>query len=258
MKISKDGHLISSVDEWFTYAPPKGLEKQWVDGRSAKECARAWFPEPGNPRVPSELQQLWSSHSDIGQVTLIEGTPELPVRLDDYRGETRNADMVAWGSCASGAVLVSIEAKADEPFGPTLAEEMDLAKSPNSNIPKRVNGLCEALLGRPYAAEPSIHHLRYQLFTGCAGALIEAKQKHAALAVFCVHEFLGSATAPENLERNAADFKEFIRHLMPSWRDEIEPGRLIGPARPFGGGYVSSAVPLYVGKTVRVVRAGSA
>ena len=257
MRITKDGNLISSVEDWFRYAPPKGLEKQWVDGRSAKECAKAWFPEPGPPRVPPELDQLWSSHSDIGQVSLIEGRPELPVKLDDFRGETRNADMVAWGGCASGPVLVSIEAKADESFGPTLAEEMDLAKSPNSNIPKRVDGLCEALLGRPYAAEPRVDHLRYQLFTGCAGALIEAKLKQAALAVFCVHEFLGPATKPENLERNAADFREFIRHLLPSWQQEIEAGQLIGPIRPRGGGYVSRAITLYVGKSARVIDAGS-
>jgi hypothetical protein len=258
MRITKDGNLITSVEEWFKYAPPKGLAEQWVDGRSAKECAKAWFPAPGEPRVPVELEQLWASHPHIGAVSLDEGTPELAVPLDDFPGETRNADMVAWGSCTAGGILVSIEAKADEKFGPTLEEELRLAKSPASNIPKRVNGLCEALLGRPYAAEPRVDHLRYQLFTGCAGALIEAKAKQAALAVFCVHEFLGPSTLPENLERNAADFEGFIRWILPDWSDEIEPGRLIGPIRPRGGGYVSRTIPLYVGKTVRVVDAGSA
>ena len=258
MRITKDGNQISSVDDWLKYAPPKGGERQWVDGRSAKECARAWFPLPGEPRVPVELEQLLSSHSDIGAVSLDEGTPELDVALDEFPGETRNADMVAWGSCAAGQVLVSIEAKADEEFGPTLAKELWLATSPGSNIPKRVDGLCEALLGRPYEAEPRIDHLRYQLFTGCAGALIEAKAKRAAVAIFCVHEFVGPATEPENLGRNATDFRFFVRHVLPDWHDKIEAGQLVGPMWPRGGGYVPRTIPLYVGKAVRVVDAGSA
>ena len=258
MRVTKDGNLISSVEDWFKYAPPKGKEEQWVDGRSAKECAKAWFPEPGEPRVPAELEQLWASHPDIGMVSLTEGTPELAVRLDGFRGETRNADMVAWGGCSAGAVLVSIEAKADEEFGPTLAKELTLAKSEASNIPKRVDGLCEALLGRPYAAEPRVDHLRYQLLTGCAGALIEAKAKQAGVAIFCVHEFLGPATAPENVERNASDFREFIKWVLPRWEQDVEPGQLIGPIRTRGGGLVPRTVALYVGKAVRVVGAGSA
>jgi hypothetical protein len=258
VRITKDGNLISSVEEWFKYAPPKGLEKQWVDGRSAKECAKAWFSEPGGPLVPAELQQLWASNADIREVSLTEGTPELAVKLDDFRGETRNADVVAWGRCAAGALLVSIEAKADEEFGPTLSKQLSKVRSPRSNIPKRVNALCEALLGRPYDAEPRIGHLRYQLFTGCAGALIEAKSMQASVAIFCVHEFLGSSTTPENLERNATDFGEFIRHVLPDRRPEIEPGKLLGPIHAKGGGYVPQGIPLYVGKAVRVVDAGSA
>ena len=182
VRITKDGNLIASVEDWFRYAPPKGKEKHWVDGRSAKECAKAWFPEPGEPRVPAELSELWASHQDIGAVSLTDGTPELVVKLDDFSGEARNADLVVWGECTAGAVLISIEAKADEEFGPTLAKEMSLGEKKGSNIPKRVDALCEALLGRPYAAEPRVDSLRYQLFTGCAGALIEARLKQASVA----------------------------------------------------------------------------
>jgi hypothetical protein len=45
------GRRISTVDEWFEYAPPVGQEKHWVDGRSAKEVAKAWCGSHGT-RVP--------------------------------------------------------------------------------------------------------------------------------------------------------------------------------------------------------------
>lgn len=31
---------IRSVDDWFKVAPPKGKDKQWKDGYSAKELAK--------------------------------------------------------------------------------------------------------------------------------------------------------------------------------------------------------------------------
>jgi hypothetical protein len=36
------GGEIASMWSWFASAPPKGGERQWKDGRSAKELARAW------------------------------------------------------------------------------------------------------------------------------------------------------------------------------------------------------------------------
>jgi hypothetical protein len=38
-------------------------------------------------------------------------------RLDDFRGEHRNHDLVAVGEAAGGRTLLAIEAKADESFG---------------------------------------------------------------------------------------------------------------------------------------------
>ena len=42
MLIEGNGILITSVQDWFDSAPPKGGADHWVSGRSARELAEAW------------------------------------------------------------------------------------------------------------------------------------------------------------------------------------------------------------------------
>lgn len=48
------GLKISNLTDWFQHAPPAKGEAHWVDGRSAKELAKAWT-QSGVPTVPKEL-----------------------------------------------------------------------------------------------------------------------------------------------------------------------------------------------------------
>lgn len=41
MRLHVRGHEISSVDDWFRLAPPKGGTNQWREYHSAIELARA-------------------------------------------------------------------------------------------------------------------------------------------------------------------------------------------------------------------------
>ena len=257
MRISKNDEIIRSIDDWFRLAPPKGKEKQWVDGRSAKEIARAWFPQAGEPVVPPELLAALASCDDIGQVEFHEGWPERTVALDDYKGETRNADLLLTGVGSCGALIVSVEAKADEELGPTLDKQLAQATSPNSRIPDRLDNLCHALFARPYDAEPRLDHLRYQLLTGSVGALMAAAEHQCQTAVFLVYEFVGAATDDEKLRRNEADINTFIAVLSVGAYVELKSGQVLGPFRPRGGG-VARGLGLYVGRAVREIRAGSA
>ncbi len=252
MKISRDGEHIRSMEDWLRIAPPKGKDAQWVDGRSAKELARAWFPEPGDPVVPGELSEMLASCDDIGDVEFHEGWPECPVALDDFPGETRNADLLLTGLCNFGPVIVSVEAKADEELGPTLAKQLSSAKSDASRIPERVENLCHGLFGRPYDADPKLDDLRYQLLTGSAGALIEALNHQAVAAVFCIHEFIGAATDDLKLRRNEGDIGAFIEHLSSGEHRELKPGQVLGPFRARGSG-LSRRMSLYMGRAVRRV-----
>jgi hypothetical protein len=58
---SKVGNKITNVDEWVTYAPPAQGKRHWVDGRSAKELAKAWFRND-NLAIPQELHYLLESN----------------------------------------------------------------------------------------------------------------------------------------------------------------------------------------------------
>ena len=87
MKITKNGHTINSVRDWFRIAPPKKPE-HWVDGRSAKELAKAWFPADGTISIPPELSALLESSDVLGKaVKLSAGEPEVVVRFDSFRGD---------------------------------------------------------------------------------------------------------------------------------------------------------------------------
>src|SRR5258706_9292143 len=133
LRIQKGDNAIASVYDWFLFAPPKEGLRQWVDGRSAKELAKIFF-EGGSPAVPPELRDLLSSHPMLGAVNLTVAIPEHKIALDRYPGETRNADLVAIGESAIGTLGVTIEAKADEPFGGTIGATLTTA-SARSTVP---------------------------------------------------------------------------------------------------------------------------
>lgn len=244
LRIEKNGHEITTVGEWFRFAPPKRGLRQWVDGRSAKELAKA-FLEEGVPAVPRELRALLTSHPGLEMVDLTIAYPEHKIALDRLPGETRNADIAAVGMGRAGKVAMTIEAKADESFGRTIGETL-AAASARSNIPRRIAALAQAILGH---AGSEIDHLRYQLLHGIAASLIFAGE-HAAAAIFIVFEFSGPSCAKENLERNDTDLQLFIEALSPG-APAHTCGNLIGPLTLRGGEFIPSRLPLFMGKAVR-------
>jgi hypothetical protein len=247
LRIEKDGREITSVERWFELAPPKKGKEHWQDGRSAKELAKAFIPEGGVPGVPAMLSALLASNDNLGAVEFSTAFPEYVIRLDDFPGETRNADLAAVGASQMGKACVNVEAKADEAFGNTVAEELRAARSnPKSNVPKRIDALAKALFGR---SDDEIGVLRYQLLHGMAAALIFAKEQDAKAAVFAVLEFHGPKCEKGKLERNSRDFEAFVKalsHDMPA----PTAGQVLGPIDVPGEGRVPSDIPLFVGKAV--------
>jgi hypothetical protein len=114
------GAPIESIGDWLCLAPPAGRAKQWRAGRSARELATSWL-RPYRPAVPEELALLLVSRPETTGFAAGLARPEAQLRLDELAGATRNADLLLLGTASGGRTLITIEAKADEPFGPTVA-----------------------------------------------------------------------------------------------------------------------------------------
>jgi hypothetical protein len=245
------GQEIRSVGNWFTHAPPKEGKKQWVDGRSAKELAKAWFPSNGVPCIPDELQALLDSRSETCGIVFDRGEPERVIHFDTCGGEGRNADLVLWGHGPCGNALASIEAKADEPFGEIAGEYVRKAsaRNPRSRVPQRFDLLCQGVLGMS-PADPAARALRYQLLTAVAGAMADAQRCEAGTVLMIVHEFVG-AVDPEKLRTNADDLNRFVRTLSQERTQSVCPGVMAGPFAVPGNAHFAGTDSLFIGKCRR-------
>lgn len=230
--------------------------RHWVDGRSAKELAKAWFPAPGIACVPTEVEAILSSSPILGNVAFSDAEPEAIVRFDSFGGEPRNCDLLARAQCVAGTVMVSVEAKADEPFGKLIGEEYDRAIArPGSRSPERIRMLASAVLRQ---SVEQCRDLRYQLLHGAAGALVAATARDSQIAIFLVHEFQTELTRRRNVVRNQSDLDAFVQALSAGRTGTVETGRLYGPWRVRGNKFISPDVDLFIGKAVRNTLGGTA
>jgi hypothetical protein len=195
MRLQKSDCEVRSLDDWRRSAPPKKRRLHWKDGRSAKELARSWL-RLGYPAPPLELVDILETTFGSG-IVFESAEPECVVRLDNFRGEQRNCDLVVRCSVGPRPIVISIEAKADESFGDCyVGDYYDRKLGTRSNIPKRIERLSKQLFGRDL--DNDIRELRYQLLHSSVAALIAAKKQSAACAVLLVHEFLSECLDRKN------------------------------------------------------------
>lgn len=244
--------VITSVESWFSLAPPKGKRLHWVDGRSAKELAKAWFAT-GVACVPDPLRALMDSHPDFTALTWEHGEPEAKIRFDRIKGEPRNTDLMIRAKDDGGTIAISIEAKTDEPFGSLVGDAMADAldrhtANPRSKALDRIERLVESLLPAKAPALPNLRSLRYQLLTATAGALAWAERCGSDRAVLVVHEFRSDLASHASQASNHADFDRFIRRIAGSnMQDNLKLGRLAGPISVRGDPLFAQPAKLYFG-----------
>jgi hypothetical protein len=246
--ISKNDENIITVDDWFRFSPPKMGIRHWKDGRSAKELAKAWL-ETGKPKMPQELENILQSHPLTRNFVPEFVIPEYVTSLDNFFGGQRNHDLIISGLSDDKKVLVSVEAKADEPFGELICNVG--SKNPNSKIPQRLELLKNSIFGR--TTDDVIGNVRYQLLTGVAGALIEAKNRGAGISVFIVHEFISKALDYKKIDQNLDDFEYFVRILSRKTDWLIQSDELIEIDGIPGGEFVPGDIKLLIGKTQTIL-----
>ena len=229
------GAPIASVDDWRHLAAPAGGDKGWKVGRSAYELANAWVGGDA-PAIPDGLVALLESAPRTASFAPGLARPEAKIQLDDFRGNTRNADLLLHGTSHGVRTLVTVEAKADEPFGRTIGDEVQgVADKPASNLPKRISALSALLFGEGVDAGS----VRYQLVHGLAATVLQAQRRDADQAIFVIHQFRTSETVDAKIETNHDDLRSFLTHLGV---DDVAPGQLQGVEIPGAPG-----LPVFVG-----------
>ncbi|MCY3736255.1 MAG: hypothetical protein OXG13_07615 [Gemmatimonadaceae bacterium] len=236
--------------------------KQWKDGRSAKESARAWL-ERAPDCVPAEIEQALSAHPDFG--TILPGwsaEPEARVAFDSFGGEPSNLDVLLTTSDEEGQLVIAVEAKADEPFGNTVEKTLCQARkrkaeNPASRGVDRVEQLAAAILGVPGHKLPEVGELRYQLLTASAAALAEAQRRCVGRAVLIIHEFASDQTSCQKHLENAEDLNAFVTKLSDGEVTSVAEGTVRGPFELPGHPLIDSQIRFYIGKAVRNLRGSS-
>jgi len=169
-------------------------------------AAACW--EDNQPKLPSEISELLESCNDpsISRLELLLAIPEWEVELPG--GNTvSQTDILALTRNQSGLVVLGVEAKVDEHFGPTLGEKKSGAAKGQL---ERISYL-ENELGR---TAPFHDQIRYQLLHRTVSALLTARAFHAPVAVMLVQSF-----SPESKWRD--DFDAFCSGLKSK---KIAPG----------------------------------
>ena len=225
------------------------------------EVARAWLADA--PRLPAEIGQLLAGHPAFGPCLDWSAEPEVRLRFDGLAGEPRNSDLLVLAEDRHGPYLMAVEAKADEPFGSTVAEVLTEAVerrlvTPRSNAITRVEQLAAAIVGPRRPRELRLGGLRYQLLTAAAGAAAEASRRGIARVLLLVHEFWTDRTDDERHWDNAAALTDFVGRLAHDEMVGCGGGELVGPFALPGKPLFPPTQQFYVGKAVRNVRAGVA
>jgi hypothetical protein len=261
-----EGYPIQNFNDWEKHGmPPERKLQQFKPGRSAYELA-VLYTATGRPTIPTELRCILDSHEDTEGMVIEAGKVERETPLPHSTKGNRCHDLSFDGSLSPRELFVSIEGKADEPFGDTVANELRKAlRRPATDFPQRLEWLTQSLLGVPAFKDPqrknsnpAIQSVGYQLLAGVAATLLEARNRGARGAIFVVHEFRTAKTSDAKMQKNAEALDSFLRLLLRSNgaandEFELEGGRLLRfPLFPraFQSGETSlpSDIPLYIGK----------
>ncbi len=148
-------------------------ERHWRDGYSAKSTAESWERAQG---VPAEIASLFPV------------CPELLLAIAEHQvplpggGRASQCDVFALLDCGAERIAMAVEAKVDEPFGPTIAEWF---AEPSEGKTRRLTAICD-WLGTDFVPPEA---MRYQLFHRSAAAIAEARRFRCDAAAMIVQSF---------------------------------------------------------------------
>ena len=191
-------------------------ELHWKPGKSAMTAAACW--EAAATALPPEVKAALdaSGEASLANLELLFAIPEWEVELPG--GTTTSCtDVMALGSNATGLTAIAVEAKVDEPFGPTLGEKR---RGASDKQRQRLDFL-HAQVG---IKAPLQDEVRYQLLHRTASAILTARYFHARTAAMIVQSF-----SPASMWW--ADFEQFCLALGVSAKKGVA-ARVPGSSTP--------------------------
>ena len=234
---------IDCIYQWFEKCPPQGKLKHWKDGRSAKETAKHWLLT-----IPQPFKDILKSFN----ITYKTCSPEYVTKLDNYRGNARNHDLLILGETQHNEkIVIAIESKVDESFGETISNtikeaEKRISEIPSSNGLNRIKDLRLAIFGQEKIDQLD---LMYQLLTALAGTIAEAKKQKSKKAIFIVQTFVSKEINKIKHEKNQQDLDDFIKYFTLGKYCSINEGEILGPLRIIGNNvFITNDIDLWIGK----------
>jgi len=181
-------------DDWRRgLAQPR---KHWKTGHSARTLAYCWEETDELPREIAELF-VRSGILAFRKVELLLAVPEYKVALPGSGKASQNDLFVLLRDAEGQLVVVMVEGKVSESFGPML-QGWNKSRTPGKL--KRLKFI-QSELRLP---DDLPRTLRYQLLHRTVSAVLEARRFNALKAVILVHSF---SQSDEGLE----DYQRFVR-----------------------------------------------
>lgn len=170
----------------------------WKKGFSAMTTAACWEAAGGD--FPTEVRNLLNS-SPVPYLQNLKPLAIFPEWQEPLEGgdTASQTDVLVVARNEESLVVIAVEAKVDEEFGPTLGAKRSETSEGQS---QRLTYLHE-LLG---LQSPLDGHLRYQLLHRVASAILSSRSFHAPVAVMLVHSF-------SEKSRRRGDFDAFCKAI---------------------------------------------
>jgi hypothetical protein len=222
---------ILSIEEWLKECPPKNIDSHWEPKRSAMEMAKFWT----NIEKQSDFLDFMSKNES--NIAFDYAIPELANKFDDYRSP-RKTDLCVFGNQEGEKIFISIEGKADEPFGTYVKNIKGSDKSKSKKF-DRINAL-----NKRFGSNDNFLNLRYQLTYWFASAIDEAIRNEINKVYLIVQVFESDETEEKKIEKNEKDLNNFINFISKSKIDKVERNEIIGQ---FNNEFTKN-LDLYIGK----------
>ena len=196
---SNAGDPLRALSDWQALHPAL----HWRAGRSAVRLAETWSEAEG---FPAEVQAALNNAARLGGLRFLRAVAEHETPMPG-QGKASVTDLMVWAEDELGnPVILGVEAKVDEGFGPRVHDWLQAGQGKGSaeNRARRLRRICVGL--ELNDQDQAVGGLPYQLLHRTYAAVLTAVEERARRAVLVVHSFAGGIDTPRSGWGELVDF----------------------------------------------------